>query len=262
MSIINLYSLDQKNALLNSPDLAYGFEIASGLLEGGAKVWLCGSAETIEKTYVDFQKKGLDLEDYFIYEQGSEKSAISLIEDIEKNCGVLDIFVNNGPQCTGRGWHKDYSELDKNLRISQVGLMLTIKYIGLHMTESKGGSIIMITDYAALVGCDVDNYGKKSELFDIDFSLERGFISGSYINYARHAAGFLGLSNVRCNTIAFSPLSANVTEEFSIKFSEKTHLKRMIKPNEIKTAIIFLASDASSFITGITLPVDGGYTAK
>jgi NAD(P)-dependent dehydrogenase (short-subunit alcohol dehydrogenase family) len=62
--------------------------------------------------------------------------------------------------------------------------------------------------------------------------------------------------------VAFSPLAGDKNPEFESRFIRHNQVKRMLQPSDIAHAIVFLASDASAFITGITLPVDGGYTAK
>jgi NAD(P)-dependent dehydrogenase (short-subunit alcohol dehydrogenase family) len=140
--------------------------------------------------------------------------------------------------------------------------MLTVKHLGLIMAAQGFGSMIFVSDYAALVGFDRQNYINTPEKFEQDFSLNYGFVKGSYVNYVRQAAGYLGEHNARCNCIAYAPLAENVPEGFSKAFIRHSHLKRLATARDIKAAVVFLASDASAYITGITLPVDGGYTAK
>ena len=112
------------------------------------------------------------------------------------------------------GWDHEFEVIDETLKRHMLGLVLCVKHIGGFMSEKKNGSIIVIADYSALVGPDVNNYQDNDELFNTDFSLEYGFIQGGYINYARQAAGYLGQFNVRCNVVACAPLKGTYPSEF------------------------------------------------
>ena len=156
-------------------------------------------------------------------------------------------------------------------------MMLTIQSLGHIFAEQGHGSVILVADYGALVGYDPVNYKACSETshdlskdvsldstrdFSRDFSLVKGFISGGAVNYARQASNYLAEHGCRCNSIAFGPLKGSHTEAFEEAFIRHSQVKRLITPADIGAAAVFLASDASAFITGVTLPVDGGYTAK
>ena len=117
-------------------------------------------------------------------------------------------------------------------------------------------------DYAALAGCDVNLYDDAPEQMAADYSLTYGFVRGSLVNYTRQAAGYLGEHQVRCNCIAFAPAQGSVSQGFADAFTRHAHLKRLTTAADIRGAVVFLASDASAYVTGVTLPVDGGYTAK
>ncbi len=259
----NQFSLKGKNALISSPEYVYGVEIAAGLYEAGAKVWFCGSnMDALRDAAQKLEKSGGRVEGLIEYHQLDEKNAISLAGEVREKLGTLDIFVDNGSNVLLKGWVHTFEEIYDNLKRTQLGLMLTVKHLGMLMAEQGSGSVIFVSDYAALVGCDVQNYVDAPEKFDEDFSLDYGFVKGSYVNYARQAAGYLGEHDVRCNCIAYAPLENTVPLGFADSFIKHSHIKRLATPGDIKAAAVFLASDASSYITGITLPVDGGYTAK
>lgn len=262
MAVTERFSLVGKHALLNSPELSYGPEIACGLVEAGAALWLCGTAAKIEQTARRLEAQGVRVAGLFAYEQGTEAAAEALAREVRRTCAHLDIFVNNGPQTRLERWDCSFEEIDAALRFSQLGLILTVKHLGLLMREREGGSVIFVSDYAALVACDPQNYAADPQLFERDFALDHGFVSGSYVNYARQAAGFLGEKGIRCNTLAFSPPEYAVSPSFMQAYCRHSHIKRPIRAEDIKGAVVFLASDASAYVTGVTLPVDGGYTAK
>ena len=76
------------------------------------------------------------------------------------------------------------------------------------------------------------------------------------------AAGFLGEHGCRCNALAFAPMAGKQPQSFEQAFADHSQIKRLTTAQDIAAAVTFLASDASAYVTGITLPVDGGYTAK
>lgn len=263
MDIKSKFSLAGKKALISSPEMMYGPEIALGFCEAGAEVWLCGAdLQALRNVAQSLENSGYTASGMFEYHQGDEAAAMELAAKAKKAMGQIDIFADNSANLLLKGWDHTFEEISENLHVTQTGLMLTLKHIGMAMAEQNSGSVLFISDYAALVGCDVHNYDDAPEAFDDGFSLNYGFIKGSYVNYARQAAGFLGEHNIRCNCLAYAPLAEQMPSGFEQAFIRHSHLKRMASPEDIKTAAIFLASDASVYITGITLPVDGGYTAK
>lgn len=258
MSVLERFSLEGKNALIYAPDSVYGTDIAKGLAEAGAKVWLCGD------NVADLQKIANECgaEGVFEYHAGTKAEADKLGGFIRGTMGKIDAFIENGSHNTLKGWFNSYEEIVENFAITQRGLMLTVQAVGEIMAEQKNGSVIFITDYAALVGCDVNNYVGCEEEMKKDFSATYGFIKGSYVNYARQAAGFLGDAGCRCNAIAFSPKENTKPAAFEEAFIKHSHIRRMAKTEDIQDIVVFLASDASKYITGTTIAVDGGYTAK
>ena len=248
--ILNSFSLAGKKALVVCPENPYGSEIVNGLLAGGADVWLAGDPAGLT---------GFSLP-VIPYIHGSAESARELAHTVQQQMGTMDILVENGLHTAVTGWEQDFETIYRQLEKSHLGLMLTVQSLG-HIFEEQGhGSVILVTDYGALVGYDPQNYDGEEAMQD--FSLVKGFIKGAAVNYARQASNFLAEHGCRCNTIAFSPLQGEKSESFESQFIRHSQVKRMLLPADIAGAIVFLASDASEFITGITLPVDGGYTAK
>lgn len=248
--ILNNFSLVGKKALVVCPENPYGRQIVNGLLAGGAEVWLAGDPAELT---------GFSLP-VIPYIHGSAESAKELALAVRQQMGTMDILVENGLHTAVTGWEQDFDTIYKQLEKSHLGLMLTVQSLG-HIFEEQGhGSVILVTDYGALVGYDPQNYAVEEATQD--FSLVKGFIKGAAVNYARQASNFLAEHGCRCNTVAFSPLQGEKSEAFESQFIRHSQVKRMLQPADIAGAIIFLASDASEFITGITLPVDGGYTAK
>jgi len=262
MSFLQPFSLQGKTALVNGADLSLGAEIASGLGAAGARILLCGADDAALANVAEgLRSEGLEPAGRFRYVPGTEDAAQALAAWVSDQ-GIPDILVDNTAQPVRAGWDLSFDEILADLKRTQLGLMLTTQHIGQLMAKRGFGSVIFITDYAALAGCDVHLYADAPEQFDADFSLTYGFVKGSLVNYTRQAAGYLGEHQVRCNCIAFAPAQGHVSQAFAAAFTRHAHLKRLATGDDVRGAVVFLASDASAYVTGITLPVDGGYTAK
>ncbi len=263
MSVLDRFSLKGKKALVYAPQFEFGTDVASGLAEAGAQVWLCGEDKAaLDAAAAEMAAAGVPAAGVHEYHQGTEEAAQALAAFVKSEMGGLDVYVDNGAQQHMTGWVHSYEEICRSFERAQLGLMLTVKNLGTILAEQGSGSVIFLTDYTALVGCDVHNYKDCPEEFEKDFSVDNSYIKGSYVNYARQAAGYLGEANCRCNAIAFGPKAGTKPESFNEAFIKHSHIRHLASAEDVKGIAVFLASDASAFITGTTIPVDGGYTAK
>lgn len=251
VNILGRFSLSGKKALVVCPENPYGNEIVQGLLAGGAKVWLAGNLNAIN---------AFPAEGKISYAHGDPQSAAALETTVREQIGCIDIIVENGLHTDVTGWDQSFEAINHQLQKTHCGMMLTVQALGHILAEQGHGSMILITDYGALVGYDPQNY--KDFNYDEDFSFVKGFIKGGAVNYVRQASNYLGEHGCRCNAIAFAPLEGMKDPAFESQFIRHSQVKRMMNVSDLSSALIFLASDASEYITGITLPVDGGYTAK
>ena len=252
-SILERFSLKGKKALIICPENPYGREIAAGLAAAGAEVWVAGSTAAA---------LGVDVAGWFDYAHGSADSAKKLADEVLLRMGRLDIVVENGLYTPVTGWKQSFAEIHAQLEKTELGLMLTVQSLGRILAKQGHGSVILVADYGALVGYDPLNYVNCPAEKDVDFSFVKGFISGGVVNYARQASNYLAENGCRCNAVALAPLEGSCSEEFKTAFTRHNQAKRLLSAEDVAAAVIFLASDASEFITGMTMPVDGGYTAK
>lgn len=252
-NILDSFSLVGKKALIVCPENPYSAEIAAGLAAAGAEIFVAGNYP------VDL---GTPIADSFEYIHGSAESSAKLADEVRAKMGRLDIVIENGLYTPVKGWKQNFAEIHSQLKKTELGLMLTVQSLGHILAEQGSGSVILVADYGALVGYDPVNYAACPDEKDMDFSFVKGFISGGVVNYARQASNYLAENGCRCNAVALAPLEGSCSEEFKTAFTRHNQTKRLASAKDIAAAVIFLASDASSFITGVTLPVDGGYTAK
>lgn len=264
MSLMDKFSLQGKNALIGFPENIYGIEIACGLCEAGANVWLAGDQDDkLAAVAAEMTKAGCTAAGCIHYTQnGTIEEATAFADAIRTQMKTLDIFVENGGNDTPSGWVHSLETINELFQKKQTGLILTVQQLGVVMSEQGFGSMLFISDIHALVGCDIHNYADANELWDEHFSLEYGYIKGSYVNYTKQVAGFLGKYNARCNCIAYGPLEGKSNKAFGDAIVRHSHIKRLASADDVKTMAVFLASDASSFVTGNTFAVDGGYTVK
>jgi len=167
---------------------------------------------------------------------------------------------------------------DVSLEGWQVGLMgnLTVNFLAAQafmpvFVGQGSGSIINISSIYGIVGNDQSIYEGSNlhEVYakshpEIDRIYSHGVYNaakGGLINFTRYLAAYYGKNNIRVNCISPGGISnEGENSTFVEKYSQRTPLGRKAKPDEINGAVVFLASDESSYVTGHNLVVDGGYT--
>lgn len=147
--------------------------------------------------------------------------------------------------------------MDVNVR----GAFLCSQIIGAAMAKGKGGSIINISSIYGEVSPDQRIYVKKGKkgifIKPVSYCISKGAIS----NLTRYLATYWAKKNIRVNALTFGGVFNNQDKEFVKNYSSRVPVGRMARRDEYNGAILFLASDASSYMTGADIVIDGGYTA-
>jgi NAD(P)-dependent dehydrogenase (short-subunit alcohol dehydrogenase family) len=261
VDVCKLFSLEGKVALVTGGAGKYGKCIVRGLAEAGATV-VAGS-RNIDACLTfaeECQAKGLDVRGDRI-DLADEASVNDLCERMVSELGKVDILVNNAvmrptPPPSG-SLAKCWSE---SMAVNAVGLCVCINTFIEHMIERKSGSIINIASMYGLVGQNPNMYigtGSQSSR-----SGDYWFHKAGMINYTRFLAARYGRFNIRVNCISPGGFLGEGVEanEFAKVYSERVPLGRMANEDDIKGAAVYLASDASMYVTGHNLVVDGGWT--
>lgn len=260
MNVLDMFCLKGKVALVTGGEGRYGKQIVTALSEAGACTYIASPfVEELEKVAAGQRTKGYDVAALY-YDQGDEASILKLKDDIMSRSGHIDILVNNAIVRPMKGWSDESSKFDESMHVNATGTFIITRTFGDIMAKQGSGSIINICSIQGVVGADATLYeGLGMNGFVPDYF----FHKGGLINFTRFAASYYGANNVRCNSICPGGiLSDGLNEVFVKRYSDRTLLGRMAGSTDLMGIIIFLSSDASTYITGANIPVDGGYTAK
>ncbi len=261
MGVMDSFSLAGKVALLTGGAGLYGRQLVAALAEAGADTYIASrNLKSLKKVAEEHCARGEKVTAVQV-DQGDESSVIALCDAVMERAGRIDILVNNAvSRPMTKGWDDDAKLFDESMHVNATGLFIITRAIGEVMEKQKSGSIINIGSMMGMVGVEDLNY-KDTEMHG--WHPDYFFHKGGIINFTRFCASYFGRFNVRVNCVSPGGFeSADHDRTFVRQYSERTQLDRMANDTDLKGAIVFLASDASVYITGVNLPVDGGYTAK
>lgn len=245
----SVFSLEGKVALITGGGSGIGFHIAQCMVSAGAKVVLTGRRESVLQEAV---KNLGEKATYFVNDITQLDTIPSLVADIEKQCGPIDILVNNaGINMKKFAVEVTDADFDRIVQTNLHAVFSMTRECGKRMIERKSGSIIMITSMAALYGID------RVVAYTASKSAVGGMVKALTTEFSPY--------NVRINAVApgfiETPMmltAMNGDPSRRDKAMDRTPMGTWGKPDDIGWATVFLASNAAKFITGVSLPVDGG----
>ena len=175
------------------------------------------------------------------------------------HAGRLDILVNNGHDADGHDLTSVTAEQFNRQLANATGCFLLARNFHEHVVARAGtGSVVMIGSMYGLVGSYPDAYAGVCAASPVHYHT----LKGGLLQMTRHLAVYWARDGVRVNILSPGPFpSAKAPAEMVARLTEKSPMHRMGRPDELKGALVFLASDASSYVTGQNLVVDGGWTA-
>lgn len=261
MSILDMFSLKGRVALVTGGAGLYGRQIVRGIAEAGAQTYMASrNVEALEVVAEQLRSEGCDAQ-ALQYDQGDEASILALRDQILAKTGRIDVLVNNSvARPMKQAYKSDLAAFAESMRVNATGLFAITRAIGDVMEGQRSGSIVNIGSIQGMIGPDPTIYrGTAMSGWYPDYSFHKGGI----INFTRFIASYYGHANVRCNCLSPGGFrTPDHPEDFVRQYSDRTFLGRLANDTDLMGAVVFLASDASSYITGANIPVDAGYTAK
>jgi NAD(P)-dependent dehydrogenase (short-subunit alcohol dehydrogenase family) len=264
MKIQKIFDLTDKVVIITGSSGMLGTQYAYGLSECGANVILADIDISKSKiTEKQIKKKNSTDPMSIKLDLTNKESILSMTSTVIKKYSKIDVLINNAAY---QGNSKIRSSGFENLEletwnqaidVNLTGVFLCCQSIGKQMIKQKSGNIINIASTYGLVGPDQRIYGKSGQNSAIFYAATKSAI----LNLTRYLATYWEGKGIRVNTFSPGGVENNQDPNFIKRYSKKTPLGRMAKKDEYVGSIIFLASDASSYMTGSNLIVDGGWTA-
>ena len=255
----DLFSVAGKTALVTGANGYLGRIIAQSLKQNGARV--IGTYATKIPT------DGFCDEWYLIDSNSPYPDPEERLREIESG-NQIDVLINNSHSMRREAGfnveldqieHYSRAEWQQNIN-GAIGLpALTTSIIGAGMKERGHGSIINISSMYALVAPHPNLYKDTPYMNPPGY----GASKAALLEFTRYVAAFWGQYGVRCNALCLGPFPKSITpemQEFITRLNYRTAVNRVGRAEEIAGAVLFLASEASSYVTGHCLVVDGGFT--
>lgn len=260
MGILDSFSLSGKVAVVTGGAGLYGKQIGMALSQAGAVTYVSSrNPDNLGAIEADYRRQGCEVRALQL-DQSEPASVEAFRQQILAGSGRVDILVNNAAAREMSGWD-DAAGFARSMEINAKGLYLVTRAFGETMKSGGGGSIVNIGSIYGVAGPNAALYeGMNIDGFK---AADYYFHKGGMLNLTRFIASYYGPYRIRCNYIILGGLrSERVNDEFAERYGKYTFLGRMANDTDLMGAIVYLASDASSYVTGSALAVDGGYTAK
>ncbi|MCO6510676.1 MAG: glucose 1-dehydrogenase [Aridibacter famidurans] len=254
MSALKLFDLTGRSAIVTGGSRGLGKEMAEGLAEAGASLMLCARrAEWLDETVEEFKGRGFEVES-MLCDTSVPDQVQTVVDATAEEFGKVDILINNA----GISWGAMPEEMplekwQKVLDVNLTGCFLFAQAAGREMLKQGSGSIINITSISGITS-------------SANGPFYAGYVASKagLIGLTRELAASWGRRGIRVNAIApgffRSRLADPVIDIYENSIRENNPIPRIGEEGELKGAAVFLASDASSYVTGQTIVVDGGMT--
>ncbi|MCI0475008.1 MAG: SDR family oxidoreductase [Anaerolineales bacterium] len=265
-TISELFDLTGRVALVTGGARNLGFDMATALAEAGADIAI--TSRKIQDARAAAQRIAADTARKVVgyaCDVRFEDQVAQMVDAVLAEFGKIDILVNNAGNVVSTPENKPLEqrpveEWEFTMDVNMKGVFLCSKHVvAKAMKPARRGAIINLGSVAGMVGKDHRVYaGTAMGGVTIDYAASKGGV----IAMTREMACALAQYNIRVNCISPGGFWRGHSETFTRQYSSLVPMGRMGQDGkEIKGAVVFLASEASSYITGINLPIDGGMTA-
>jgi 2-deoxy-D-gluconate 3-dehydrogenase len=271
----NPVSIKDKVILLTGALGQIGQTISRSFLAQGARMILADiNLNSREEFSLILEEMGISTSNYIFQELDitREDSCGECVRQAVQHFGKIDVLINNaaidakfdksgeGEINNSRFEFYPLEALRKSVYVNLIGTVLITQFVCRQMLEQGYGNIINVASTYSLVAPNQSlyDYGSGvSQFKPVDYIASKSFIP----NFTRYLATFYARNNIRCNALVPHGIFNNHPEPFLKNWERLSPMGRMCERDELNGPFTFLASDASSYMTGSIISVDGGWTA-
>lgn len=264
MNVVEMFDLSNKVAIVTGGSGLYGQSISLALAEAGAQVIVASRDVEDCKAYANklvqlgYKVEGMSLD------LSSEESITHFTAEVLEKYGGIDVLVNNA---VSRAGFKNLDNMSKSdweaaQNVNSTGLMIITREVVRAMIKMGKGNIINIGSIQGVVGPNFEVYGSTGMTSPVNYTYDKWGMVG----FTKWLSNFYAKQGIRVNCISPGGFGPGIEamegkEEFMDNYLRLTPMKRFANEDDIKGPILFLASEASAYVTGHNLVVDGGWTS-
>ena len=251
------FSLVGKTVVLTGGAGLYGRGLAGQIAAAGATLILASrNLDALEKVAAEERALGRHVHAR-ILDQANESSILRLRDEVMEQFGRVDGLVNNAVARPMKSADAPLADWEASMKTNATGLFAISRAFGDVMAAQSAGSIVNIGSIQGMVGPDYSLY----EGLNMHAIPDYFFHKAGMVNLTRFFAAQLGPRGVRVNCLSPGGFFSGQNPTFVERYSKATFLRRMAEDGDLGGPVIFLLSEAARYVTGVNLPVDGGYTA-
>ncbi len=251
-----MFDLSGRVAVITGASSGLGQQMALALARQGASLAiLARRMERLEEFKPKLEEAGSPKVVAYKCDVTDTENINKVAEEVEKEFGKVDILFNVAGSSKDKGvTEMSDEEWDFTIATDETSVFKMTRAFAKIMQKNKYGRIINIASMYGLVG--------NTEIHTIAYHTSKGAV----VNFTRAVAAELATEGITCNAICpgyfYTELTTEVLKTDTFQEFAKTHvpMQRYGEPGELDAAAVFLASEEASYVTGVILPVDGGYT--
>jgi|SRR3989338_634340 len=264
-----LFSVRNKVVIITGGAGFLGMEYTTALARAGARVVLFDIADesVLHAKATEVQRKTGRRPSVFRADITDERAAHDAVRRVIRRYGRVDALVNNAamnPKIEGGGWHAQFSPYERypidlwrrELDVGLTGAFIVTQAVISIMKRQRGGVIVNIGSLYGETAPDNRIY-PRGQFKSIAYATTKGAMR----NFTRALASYLAPFQIRANQLTLGGVRAGQPPAFVKKYASRTMLGRMARRDDFNGALLFLLSDASRYMTGANLVVDGGWSA-